>query len=745
MRVTARTRVPALAFSILTGWHGLAQADTATALWLRGFAVLPAPQTVALSGGDFPFGTDWRLQLGSGIAPSDLPVATLQSCLQRTHGCTLLTAPGNAPGGKILRLDLRPGAAAAGTRPAIGRQAYLIELGPTRVTVTGNDQPGLFYGVQTLLQLLRSGFGARVRLPAGRIEDWPDLELREIHWDSKHHQDRLETLKEYVDRAAEFKINAVGWEIEDKFAYQKHPVIGAPGAFTAHQVRELVGYARARHIEIIPLLQGPSHMAYVLKHPEFAHLRENVNNNYMICPSRKESWRLIFEMYDEILAATPGAKYFHVATDEAYFAGEGKECGCAEKAKEGGPSRIFVEFMQRASQYLEERGRQVMFWGEDPLTVSDIPRLPSTLIDAVAGDDEKEILAEKAHGMRLLIYTSIQGVRPLFPEYFPQDYPEAPSQGRLASLYSQIAFSPARQADLLGTFTAAWDDSGLHNEVFWLGWVAGSAWAWHRETPAPEEFTAQFMKLFYGPEAYGMTEVYRLTDAATQFWATSWDQVPAERGASYKKYSHWDETLALPAVPSAVNLSNHPVFRDRYQKLLAQTDLQMEAAGRLIALLHDNLGRVRLNRYNMEVLLAQARFMRHNLFLLRTMARVEDVLTDARTQHSRLQYADAAARLDEARQLVSAVIQQREAAYQDLVSTWEKSRYPKGQSAGARQFVHILDDTKDHWADRTPDLSYLVMRERRLGLDDWLERLTTVRDEYMRVHKANVPYAPDER
>lgn len=738
--------VLASVLSTLAGAHGLPQMGTATELWLRGYAVLPVPQKVALSGGDFLFGSDWQLHLGPGLAPSDLPVTTLQRGLRRTHGWELPTAHGgNAPEKKILRLELRPGAAASGTRPAIGRQAYLIELGPTRVTVTGNAEPGLFYGVQTFLQLLRSGVGARTSLPAGRIEDWPDLELREIHWDTKHHQDRLETMKEYLDRASEFKINAVGWEIEDKFAYRKHPVIGAPGAFSADQVRELVAYARARHIEIIPLLQGPSHMAYVLKHPQFAHLREDVNNNYMICPSKEESWKLIFDMYEEILAATPGARYFHVATDEAYFLGEGKECGCAEKAREGGPSRLFVEFMQRTSRYLEERGRQVMFWGEDPLAASDIPKLPSSLIDAVAGDDEREILAEKAHGMRLLIYTSIQGVRPLFPEYFPQQYPEAPSRGRLASLYSQIAFSPARQADLLGTFTAAWDDSGLHGEVFWLGWVAGSAWAWHPETPDPEEFTAQFMKLFYGPDAYGMTEVYRLTDAATQFWATSWDRVPAERGPSYKKYTHWDETLALPVLPSAVNLSNHPFIRERYRKLLAQTDLQMEAAERLIALLHDNLGRVRQNRYNLEVLLAQARFTRHNLSLLRTLAQVEDILTEARIAHSRLQYADAAERLDAAQLLVSAIVRQREAVYQALVATWEKSRYPKGQSVGGRQFVQILDDTKDHWADRTPDLSYLVMRERKLGLEDWLERLKEVRKEYMRMHTANLRYAPDER
>ena len=150
----ANVLVAALAFSILAGWPALTYDGTATALWLRGYAILPAPQKVALTGGDFSFGSDWQLQLGPGVAASDQPVTTLQAGLRRTHGWNLVTAGGGPRGEKVLRLELRPGAAAAGTKPAIGRQGYLIELSPTRVTVTGNDQPGLFYGVQSFLQLL---------------------------------------------------------------------------------------------------------------------------------------------------------------------------------------------------------------------------------------------------------------------------------------------------------------------------------------------------------------------------------------------------------------------------------------------------------------------------------------------------------------------------------------------------------------------------------------------------------------
>ena len=111
----AHVLVAALAFSLLAGWPALTHDGTATALWLRGYAILPAPQKIALSGGDFPFGNDWQLQLGPGVAPSDQPVTTLQSGLRKAHGWDLPTARGGNPRAeKILRLELRRGASRTG-------------------------------------------------------------------------------------------------------------------------------------------------------------------------------------------------------------------------------------------------------------------------------------------------------------------------------------------------------------------------------------------------------------------------------------------------------------------------------------------------------------------------------------------------------------------------------------------------------------------------------------------------------
>ena len=73
-----------------------------------------------------------------------------------------------------------------------------------------------------------------------------------------------------------FKANAISFEMEDKYEYPRHPVIGAPRAYTRAEMAELTRYALERYIQIIPNVQAPAHMTFVLKHPEFAHLRSEL-------------------------------------------------------------------------------------------------------------------------------------------------------------------------------------------------------------------------------------------------------------------------------------------------------------------------------------------------------------------------------------------------------------------------------------------------------------------------------------
>jgi len=715
--------------------------DTSPApLWLRGYAVLPEPQRVILGDREVGLDNNWVVMIGEGVMKEDIAARILGETLRKEFDLNLsFVGSGQRETQELLELSVHADTVAAGVRSELSRQAYLLEVEPSRVRITGNSGAGLLYGVSTLIQLLRSKPGKQCLLPEVRIEDWPDLELREIHWDSQYHQDRFETLKDYIDRAVIYKINGIGFSLKDKLAYERHPLLGAPGAFTKDQIQELFHYARERFIELTPMVQAPSHMSYVLKHPQFAHLREDVVNNFQICTSKPESWDLIFDLFEEAMEATPGGRFFHVGTDESWFYGTGTDCPCAEKVQQVGKSGLFVEFVRKAADFLEQRGREVRIWAEFPLKAEDIPRLPSTVIDAVVNasylDGEGGLEIEREHGMRGMIYVSIHGGGSFFSDY----------SDRVESSYKTISFNEARKNNLLGTFVAAWDESAPHNEIFWLGWVAGASYGWKAGAPLPELLIPQFMTLFYGAECENMLEVYELLSNASRFWASSWDRVPSLRdlnyGGSYgpRKTPLKDASIDLPRLPDPKTLYNHPFWTNRYEETLTALEDEQVAVDRLLELLELNLEKAVRNHYNLKILRANARFLKHNLNLFETLAQIEETLSEASDMREEHRYADATRKLMAAEKEAERICRERELSYAELKSVWELSQYPKGRSVGGRDYVHIESNTWSGGGNRTPDLSFLVLRERLLNLEKWIYELKSIRQSFALQHKFEIP------
>ena len=122
--------------------------------------MLPSPQQVHLGTNDFEFTHAWRLETGTGIKPEDIAVQSLRERLQERFQLNL-DGSANAP---TVRLAAVPNAVGIGTttdgnKAALAEQAYRLQLTPARVTITGNTATGVFYGVQTLVQLLKPGNG----------------------------------------------------------------------------------------------------------------------------------------------------------------------------------------------------------------------------------------------------------------------------------------------------------------------------------------------------------------------------------------------------------------------------------------------------------------------------------------------------------------------------------------------------------------------------------------------------------
>ena len=744
-----------LTICLLCGSAFSLPAETVSPLFARGYTVLPAPQRVTLTAHDLEFSSAFHLVLGPGVAASEIAVQSLSDSLAERFHLTL----SSGTGGRVLRLSISPNtvhpeAVTDSDKAAVAEQAYRLELAPNQISITGNSAAGLFYGVQTFIQLLKSQNGT-LYLPAGTIEDWPDLGLRIIYWDDAHHLEHLDVLKAALKQASFYKINGFSIKLEGHFQYSHATPIVEPYALSPAELQELTDYGLKYHVQVIPYLDAPSHDAFILKHPEYADLREYPDSNYEFCSTNPKTLELFQGMFDDLLAANKGGKYFVLSTDEAYYIGlaNNAQCNEAERAKQlGSVGKLFGEFVTKTASYLHDRGRTVIFWGEYPMKPDDISSLPSYVVNGELYGPKFDPVF-RARGIRQMIYTSTVGEEQLFPRYFSG----LTGPGRLAEMFEHISLTSLdslsstrpdsaqpNQADLMGTFLAGWADPGLHPETMWLGYAAGIAPAWHRGVPQPHESAASFYRLFYGPESSRMGRLYQLMGEQADVWESTW-----QLGASSARSPIWGNSFGqfnppkpahdqfLPPLPapsgdllrlsSDWRAANAPLL-ERAGKALTQND-------ELLDLLYANLSRVQFNRYNLAVYLSIAGLYRQNLLMIQDLGRIYDALHAAELAAAKADSEKALSEIDRALDIAENIRQNRNQVLKNATDTWYQSWFPRVAQANGRQFLDKLDDVKDHQPARTVDMSYLVYRELHYPLDVWASSALSARNKYAEAHR----------
>jgi hexosaminidase len=730
--------------------------ETSSPLASRGYSVLPVPQKVTLTGEDFALDGRWKLELGGAVKEDDIAVESLKASLASRFHLSLAESGSGRLGSGVIQMDLRPksvfiGQAIYGNKPALVEQAYRLTLGPRSLKVTANAPPGLFYGVQTLIQLIRPRDG-RLWLPEGEIVDWPDVELRVIYWDDAHHLEHLEVLKGAVREAAFFKINGFAIKLEGHFQYKSVRAIVEPYALARSELQELTDFALRLHVQLIPYLDAPGHVAFILKHPEYAALRAFPNSNYEFCVTNPETYKLLFGMYDDLLEATKGGKYFVLSTDEPYYVGLAHNSQCEEETQAhtlGSVGKLLAEFVTKAANYLHDRGRTVLFWGEYPLQPEDISALPSHLVNGEVYGPEFDS-AYKKHGIRQLVYTSTQGEEPLFPQYYMlpstrRVHVKSPDNGRVTDMFNLISFTPARQnADLMGVFVAGWADAGLHPETFWLGYATGPATAWHPASASPAELMNSFYDLFYGAGAQNMGRLYQLMSEQAQIWDDTWEISPSSVrtpiwGNSDKIFDPPkpanDQTLPPLPVPSAANLTISGDWTRENSRRLEIAAAALQENDELLDLLYANFKTVNRHRYNLKVFVSVADLCRQNLEMILELGRMNEMLKTAQTAAKQGKDREAVASLDEALNTAAGIQGRRNRALQNATSTWYQTWFARVAEANGRHYLNQADDVKDHRPARTIDMSYLVYRELLYPLGDWAAGTLAARNEYARAHQ----------
>ncbi len=162
----------------------------------------------------------------------------------------------------------------------------------------------------------------------------------------------------------------------------------------------------------------------------------------------------------------------------------------------------------------------------------------------------------------------------------------------------------------------------------------------------------------------------------------------------------------------------------------------------LVLALQSNFARADRNRYNLEVLLTLAQFAGHHFRLLAGLSDAEKALAAAQNAAAQKNAGRAVGLMVQAYNTVDRVRQEGVKNFAGLVAAYEKSRYPKGRSVGGRQFVHIFDDTKDHYAGRTSDFRFMAAAEDSMGLDAWRSQLMQVIRSYAK--SKNIPVKDPE-
>ncbi len=695
-----------------------------TDLFNEGIYLIPHPQEVSLGGGDFVLGNELSIVLDRNASDRDRFAATeLAAQLKKEWGVNAVI-DGSASGKSIILTHKGVSKDITGLPKKKALQGYQLTAEAGQLVIRAKGEAGLFYGTQTLLQIIKKGAeGAMVQ--GMEITDWPDIPERACHYDTKHHQDKRSYVESFIRDLARYKINMLVWEWEDKFEYPSHPEIGAPGAFTMAEMQEITRYARKYHVQLVPLVQGLGHVSYILKWPQHSHLREIPASNWEFCPQKEGSYELLGDLWLDAIKATPGSEYLHIGTDESYELGKGVECGCQAELEKTSKHAMMTKFITRSAKPLMKEGRTVMAWSAEYIPGADLnPPTGMVLYGAMERHGTKHLEEAKKKGYELSVYDPNPGIEPLFLPYFYRLRGEG-GQEREVETSLQRSYNPVHTAASSGLFdgmnNTSWDDSGLHNQAWMMSFINSAEWSWSGNNPSLDEFIDKFFLNYYGESSSDMKELYLLLNKASYYYYKSLERQVWHYGDIGKTH--------LPDLPRGDNLEYDEFWNREYAVKIDESIEQLKQMEHASEIIQANQTAGIKNGYDLELFTTIADLVSHTCNTYLALSALEKAVKEAHNQRFASHQA-AYQSMEKAVAIIDTNLSERQEVYRELVTVWEKTRLPKGLSTDDKKFFHRQDRAR-HFAFRRADMSYLICDEELLGLEDYKEKLL----EYMEWYK----------
>jgi len=307
---------------------------------------------------------------------------------------------------------------------ATAKGSYSMKVSPKNITIAGNGE-GLFYGVQSLIQVITDVNGKNLHVPACKIEDEPRFGWRGLSLDVSRHFFTVDEVKKYIDMMAHYKLNIFHWHLTDdegwRIQIDKYPLLTEKGSkvgyyasigqyrkfdnitegyrdgfYTKDDIREVVKYAQDRFITILPEIEMPGHSeAAIFAYPELG-CKDTTGAQHrvrMLDPS-EYTFNFYENVLTEVMQLFPN-EYMHIGGDEAEIDDWLKSPTAVALMKREGyksPSQVQSYFIKRIEQFLNSKGKKLIGWDE----ILKGGLAPSATVMSWEGE-EGGIIAAKMH------------------------------------------------------------------------------------------------------------------------------------------------------------------------------------------------------------------------------------------------------------------------------------------------------------------------------------------------------------
>jgi hypothetical protein len=378
--------------------------------------------------------------------------------------------------------------------PAMQDEGYILlsqknATGGDTVDIIGQTSAGIFYGVQTLKQLVEDD-GSGPKIWTATIRDWPSMKYRGEDDDlSRGPFPTLAFQKHQLEVFAAHKVNLYSPYFESNLEYSADPLAAPPGgALTRGEAKELVAFASRLHIMIVPEQEAFGHVHHMLEYEKYANVAETPHG-YVIAPGQPASLPLIKSWFTQIAADFP-SPFLHIGADETFDLGTGRTKPDVEKR---GLGPVYADFLNSIHNTLAPLHRRLIFWGDigdsDPSAIPGIPKDMIAVPWIYWHEDsyDHDILPFKKQGLETWVAPGDANWREVYPI----------EKTALDNISGFVA--AGQRLGSTGELTTVWNDQGegLYNQD-WFGVLFGAAAGWQPGKIDSAPYEASFGRIFYG-------------------------------------------------------------------------------------------------------------------------------------------------------------------------------------------------------------------------------------------------------